>query len=113
MQIDISFDAAQILNDTTLRQDRPDVWARYLEQRVVRFGRHVGARVYTPMGWQDLSVIRNYLCMWINHQELIPDELRDRSDAQLLAEVRQAVVVFTRVIDQHVNPATRPADVSV
>lgn len=101
VQLDIPFDAALILDGTTLKTDHPDVWARYLNNRVLRFGRRVGAMVKTELGHTDLIVIRDYFSLWLNAQELIPADLREREDRRLLESARNAANQLSAVIDRH------------
>lgn len=101
MQIEITFDAAELLNSTSLKQDHSDVWARYLNNRVVRFGKRVGAVVKTEVGRGDLLIIRDYLSLWLCDQELVPDHLRDREDDRAMRTAREAIYKLSAVIDAH------------
>jgi hypothetical protein len=101
MRLEIPFDAAEILNKTTLKVDRPDVWTRYLNRREIRFGHRLGARVYTPLGCSDLGVIRDYFSLWLNDQELIPDNLRDKKTDFAMREAKYAASILTHAIEMH------------
>jgi hypothetical protein len=101
MQLDISFDAAEILRETGLRTDDPELWSRYLDKMTVRFGKRTGARVYTSMGWHDLGIIRDYFCLWVSDQELVPAELRTRQDEQRIRHAQQAISALTAAIERH------------
>lgn len=101
MKIDISFEAAQILDGTSLKVDEPEVWTRYLNNRTIRFGRVVGARVMTHMGHRDLALIRDYFCLWLHNQELIPDELREADNRSLMIQANMAIGELSRVIGSH------------
>lgn len=108
MRLEIPFEAAEILNATSLKTDYPEVWKRYLNKREMRFGHRLGARVYTPLGRLDLAVIRDYFCLWLHEQELIPDDLRKRSDESLMRDARYAIGVLTQVIEAHTCSPAKP-----
>jgi hypothetical protein len=101
MQIDIPFDAALILAKTTLREDFPETYARYEAQSTVYVGRRMmRARVKTRVGGIDLHIIRDYFDLWLNAQDLIPEECRSAEDVELVRSAREAVHVLTRVINE-------------
>lgn len=112
MQLDISFDAAEILRETGLRTDAPELWSRYLDKMTVRFGKRTGARVYTSMGRLDLGIIRDYFCLWVNDQQLVPAELRTRQDEQRIRHARQAISALTGAIERNAACDTPGAYVS-
>jgi hypothetical protein len=99
LHLEIPFDAAEILHRTSLKQDHPDVWRRYLNNRVIRFGKRVGAQVKTRVGRSDLLVIRDYFCLWLSEQELIPDHLREREDTRSMRYAHDAVGRLSMAID--------------
>jgi hypothetical protein len=102
VQIDIPFDAALILAKTTLRQDFPETYKRYENQSVVYVGAYrMTARMKTRTGGIDLSIIRDYFDLWLNAQEMIPDECKDKDDLDLVRSAREAVYQLTRAIREH------------
>lgn len=100
MQIDIPFDAALILyKHTTLRQDFPETFRRYEENSTVYVGsRAMTARMKTRTGGIDLSIIRDYFDLWLNAQDLIPEECKGKDDLELVRSAREAVYQLTRAL---------------
>lgn len=91
MQLRLPFDAALVMNQTTLAQDFPEVWRRYLNNTTIAYGRQTGVRVLTKLGAEDLRCIRSYFCLWLSNQELIDDDLRSRDARQLVWQAQMAV----------------------
>ena len=101
MQLDIPFDAALILYKTTLREDFPETFQRFENQSTIYVGqRAMQARMKTKTGGIDLHIIRDYFDLWLNSQDLIPEELRTEDDMKLVRSAREAVHYLTRAIDQ-------------
>lgn len=99
MQIHIPFDAALILNKTTLRDDFPETYKRYENQSTVYVGRYLmRAMVKTRVGAIDMSIIRDYFDLWLNAQDLIPEDCKSREDLELVRAAREAVYQLTKAI---------------
>lgn len=79
MQIQLPFDTAVVLSKTTFRIDEPEVWSRYQNNTVIRYGLQTGARVFTQIGLHDMEVVRSFICRWLEEQDSIPAD--QRSDA--------------------------------
>jgi hypothetical protein len=103
VQIDIPFDAALILyKHTTLRQDFPETFRHFESQSTVYVGaRAMTARMKTRTGGIDLSIIRDYFDLWLNTQDLIPNECKNKDDLELVRSAREAVYQLTRAIREH------------
>jgi hypothetical protein len=109
MQIDIPFDAALVLYKTTLRQDFPETFKRFENQSTVYVGQRAWqARMKTKTGGIDLYIIRDYFDLWLNAQDLIPEECRGQDDIKLVRAAREAVHYLTRAIDQTMQHGGRP-----
>lgn len=105
MQLDIPFDAALILNKTTLRQDFPETYKRYEEASTIYVGiGRVQARVKTRLGAMDMCIIRDYFDLWLNSQDLIPKDCQSKDDKQLVRSAQEAVYVLTRAVAASAEP---------
>lgn len=103
MQIEIPFEAALILEETSLKTDHPELWTRYLNNRHIRYTRRVGARVFTSVGREDLRIIRDYFSLWLQYESLLPEGEQDRLQVNL---AQYAANVLTMAIETP-SPATR------
>lgn len=93
LHIDLPFDAALILEETALKVDKPELWTRYLNNRVIRYGRFNGARMAAIVGPADLVVIRDYFVLWLDDR-IEPDHRQTR-----LAE--NAVHLLSGMLNDH------------
>lgn len=98
---DISFHAAELLRETTLRHDHPDVWSRYIMNRFMYVTQDGNARVSIPLDTLDLQVLTDYLEKWLDKRSYEPSawpyvstELRYAVDAT--SELRRVIFRATR-----------------
>lgn len=105
MQLQLPFDTALILAKTPLREDHPDVWKRYESKTVIRFGMRTGARVFTQLGLRDMQVIRQYICLWLEEQDLIPAELREPELAEIYPSARSSAAIIGQAVHRVLQEA--------
>jgi hypothetical protein len=95
-QVTIPFEASEALNEGRIKEDRPDVWARFLDRRTMSYRHREGATVTVALNHHDLSILHDYLCLWLHSHE---DE-KTRG-------VQIAVTTLNRVLSL-VSEPTRP-----
>lgn len=88
------YDAAQLLNETTLRSESPELWKRYLNSRVITANLY-SAKVRFDLNRKDLVVVLESFQDWLDGH---PQEDTRRSLAHW------AIHQLTQAIDGRVSP---------
>lgn len=101
MELRLPFDAARVMEQTSLRRDYPDVWSRYLEKLTVSYGLQTGVRIKTRLGYDDLVIIRNHFELWLAEQDLIDPDDRDRDAATLIFQATHAVYAINLALKEN------------
>lgn len=92
MQLQLPFEAALVLHRTGLRSDHQDVWRRYEEKTVIRFGRNAWRAVaQTDLGCHDMRTIRNHFELWLASHDA-------EQDADMCKAAKRAVGILTQAI---------------
>lgn len=96
-QVTIPFDASEALSEGSIKEDRPDVWGRFLNARTLSYSNRQGATVTVALNHHDLTVMHDYLCLWLQSSE----------DRAKVRDVETAVMTLNRVLSL-VSAPTRP-----
>lgn len=97
MKLQLPFDAALALHQTTLRIDHPHVWRRYEENTIIRYGRRAFEAVAdSTLDLDDFKILRRYYeHYYLSHCDLLGATERD---AALCRAARRAVAMLSNAI---------------
>lgn len=101
IQVMLPFEAVEVLRQSPIQSEYPDVWSRFISHQTVRYTRHHVTTLYTNVSWHDLTVIRNHLAYWLATNE---------ANSRLSRPVRQAIAGLSVAVHHEDVEPTRPVE---